>query len=182
MRTSCLSCGPRLFAVVLAFAAVSCGGGSDQKETGTGATSAPASSAPLSVEWTDADLEKDASRIGYGPAPKEILARGADSTLVFTPQTPQDHIATNFTTLPSYSGERSLDLTLDVKVPGGETCLAFLQDQGYNVLGTVPCKAAGEQKSSVKVPANVTGVRVYFLSPAREPLRLPARVHLTEHR
>jgi hypothetical protein len=50
------------------------------------------------------------------------------------------------------------------------------------VLTTVPCRAAGEQRATASVGPKVTGVRVYFLSAKLEPLRLPARMRLTERR
>ena len=138
--------------------------------------------APIAIEWTDADLEESAERNAYGSKPEAILARSADGYLVFTPATPQDHIATTFTQLQSYDGDRSLELVLDVRTPGGETCVANLQDRAFNILLAAPCRNAGEQRATVKVPKTVTGVRLYFQSASREPVKLPARVRLTEHR
>jgi hypothetical protein len=137
---------------------------------------------PLTVEWTAVDLEKNASRIGYGSKPDAMVTRDADGALVFTPQTAQDHVATEFASLQPYDGSRSLELVLDVASPGGDACVANLQDQAFNVLATVPCSAAGEQRATAAVPASVNGVRVYFLSAKLEPLRLPSRMRLTEHR
>jgi len=182
MKSSCFSRGLSLIVIVLALTAASCRGTTSEQKEDAGASGAPAATASLSLDWTDADLEENVSQVGYGPKPKGILARGADGSLVFTPETPKDHVATNFMALQPYDGERSLDLVLDAKVPGGPTCEAFLQDQGYNVIGTVHCKTAGEQKGTAKVPGNVTGVRVYFLSATREPVRIPARIRLIEHR
>jgi hypothetical protein len=144
--------------------------------------SAAQPSAPIAVEWTDDQLEKNGARFGYGSKPDAILARSPEGVLVFRPQTEKDHVATEFTQLQAYDGTRSLELILDVQSPGGPTCAAHLQDQSFNELATVPCTAAGEQRQSATVPPNVTGVRVYFLSATREPVRLPRRIRLIEHR
>lgn len=140
------------------------------------------SSAPIAIEWTDADLEKSAERNAYGSKPEALLARSADGVLVFTPHTPQDHVATTFTELQSYDGDRTLELVLDAQTAGGDACVANLQDQAFNMIVTAPCRNAGEQRVTVKVPKTVTGVRLYFQSASREPVRLPARVRVTEHR
>jgi len=137
---------------------------------------------PLAIEWTDTDLEKDASRVGYGSTPEAILTRDGEGALVFTPQTPQDHVATPFTSLQTYEGRRSLELVLDVKLPGGDACVAHLQDQAYVVLATVPCRSSGEHRVTANLGSASTGIRVYFLSAKLEPLRMPARMRLTERR
>jgi hypothetical protein len=154
----------------------------EKKAPAETAAPAPTTSGPLTVEWTDSDLENHASRVGYGSAPKSTVARGKDGALIFTPQTPQDHLATNFIPLPAYAGDRSLDLSVQAQSPGGETCAANLQDQGFNILASVPCKAAGEQHMTVKVPRTVTGVRVYFISGTRAPIHLPVHMRLSEQR
>ena len=167
----------------LALMIPACGGSnSDQREQGPALTETAAPGPALSVEWTNADMEQATERIGYGSAPKGILARNAEGVLVFTPQTERDHIATRFTALPDHGGERTLELVLDMKSPGGEACTANLQDQAFNVLTTVPCKDAGEQRATAKVPAGVTRIRVYFQSPKRQPLHLPAGMRILEHR
>jgi hypothetical protein len=153
----------------------------EKKEQPTEAI-APKAGTPLTVEWSQDDLENHASRVGYGSAPKSIVARGKDGALLFTPQTPQDHLATNFIPLPAYAGDRSLDLSVQAQSPGGETCAAHLQDQGYNILTSVPCTAAGEQHMTVKVPRTVTSVRVYFISGTRAPIHLPVHMRLSEQR
>jgi len=171
-----------LIVIVLALTAAACRGGtSEQKEQ---ASSAPETLDPatLTVEWTDVDLEKSAERIGYGSKPDGMLARNHEGLLVFTPETDRDHVATRFTSLPAHEGERTLELVVESTSAGGAACLANLQDQAYNVLATVPCTSAGQQQASAKVPSSVTGVRVYFVSAKREPLRLPVRMRLTEHR
>ena len=160
----------------------SCGGAtSESDQPGTAAKSAPATG-PLAIEWTDADLEKDASRIGYGSKPEAMLARDAEGALVFTPETPRDHLATPFSSLQTYEGRRSLELVLDVKSPGGDACVAHLQDRAFVVLATVPCRSAGEHRVTANLGSAVTGIRVYFLSANLEPVRLPARMRLTERR
>jgi hypothetical protein len=160
----------------------SCGGAtSESDQPGAAAKSAPATG-PLAIEWTDADLEKDASRIGYGSKPEAMLTRDAEGALVFTPETPRDHLATPFTSLQTYEGRRSLELVLDVKSPGGDACVAHLQDRAFVVLATVPCRSAGEHRVTANLGSAVTGMRVYFLSANLEPLRLPARMRLTERR
>ena len=164
----------------IALAMMSCGGGTPDRQEEKDETHDP--QAPLAVEWTDADLEKDASRIGYGSTPEAMLTRGAEGDLVFTPQTPQDHVATPFTPLQTYDGRRSLELVLDVKSPGGDACVAHLQDQAFVVLATVPCRSAGEHRVTANLGSAVTGIRVYFLSAKLEPVRLPARMRLTERR
>jgi hypothetical protein len=174
------ACSTVLVALALTIAA--CRGASSDGQPTASETDAPPSSGPISVEWTDVDLEKNASRNGYGSKPDGILSRSAEGTLVFAPETAQDHIATPFTGLDAFDGDRSLELSVDTSTAGGESCVANLQDQAFNVLGTVPCRTAGEQHATVKVPAGVTGVRVYFLSASREPIRLPSRMRLTEHR
>lgn len=166
-------------AVVLLMA--SCRGATSDTEEQATAKNLQASG-PIALEWTDADLEKDASRIGYGSKPEAIVARDAAGALVFTPETPQDHVATQFTSLQTHDGRRSLELVLDVKTPGGDACVAHLQDQAFVVLATVPCRAAGEQRVTANLGSAVTGIRVYFQSAKLEPLRLPARMRLTEHR
>ena len=160
----------------------SCRGATSDTEQQGNATNTPQASGPLAIEWTDADLEKDASRIGYGSKPEATLARDAEGALVFMPQTPQDHLATPFTSLQTYQGSRSLELVLDVKWPGGDACVAHLQDQAFVVLATVPCRSAGEHRVTANLGSAVTGIRVYFLSANLEPLRLPARIRLTENR
>ena len=172
-----------LIVIALALTAAACRGGtSEQKEQASSAPETLDPATPLTVEWTDADLEKSAERIGYGSKPDGMLARNGEGLLVFTPETDRDHVATRFTPLPAHEGERTLELVVEAKSPGGAACLANLQDQAFNVLATVPCAATGQQQASAKVPASVTGVRVYFLSAKREPLRLPVRMRLTEHR
>jgi len=167
-------------AVVLLLA--SCRGAtSDTEQQGNG-TNTPQASGPIAIEWTDADLEKDASRVGYGSKPEAMLARDAEGALVFTPKTPQDHLATPFTSLQTYQGRRSLELVLDVKSPGGDACVAHLQDLAFVVLATVPCRSAGEHRVTANLGSAVTGIRVYFLSANLEPVRLPARMRLTERR
>lgn len=158
----------------------SCGRSASERQEGDGETKAQPG--PLAVEWTDGDLEKDASRIGYGSKPDAMLTRDAAGALVFTPQTAQDHVATQFTALAPSDRSRSLELVLDMKSPGGEACVANLQDQAFNVLATVPCRSTGEQRATAQVPQTVSGVRVYFVSASLEPLHLPARMRLTEHR
>jgi len=160
----------------------SCRGATSDTEQQTTAAETPQANGPLAVDWTDADLEKDASRIGYGSKPEAMLARDAEGALVFTPQTPQDHVATQFTSLQIYDGSRSLELVLDVKAPGGDACVAHLQDQAFVVLATVPCRATGEQRVRANLGSATTGIRVYFQSAKLEPLRLPARMRLTERR
>jgi hypothetical protein len=160
---------------------VSCERSTPERQEVQGGTEAPPAG-PLSIEWTDADLEKNASRIGYGSKPEALLTRDTGGALVFTPQTAEDHLATQFTSLQAYEGRRSLELVLDVKSPGGDACVANLQDQAFNVLATVPCRTVGEPRATAAVPSTVNGVRVYFLSTKLEPLRLPARMRLTEHR
>ena len=172
---------PRIVAAIaLGLIIVSCRGADRPQQAQSDATVARRSG-PIAVEWSDADLEKDASRIGYGSKPEAMLARDGEGALVFLPQTAQDHLATQFVELTPYDGGRS-ELVLDVKFAGGEACAANLQDQAFNVLGTVPCRDAGEQRATAQVPSTVTGVRVYFLSAKLEPLRLPVRMRLTEHR
>jgi hypothetical protein len=174
---------PSILAMALALSVSACGGGSsDRQEQAPSKTTEAQPASPLSIEWTEADLETNAARIGYGSKPAEIVARSADGALVFTPQTARDHVATAFTPVPAYAGDRSLEVLLDVKSPGGEGCLAHLQDQAYNELATVPCGNAGEQRATAKLPDSVTSVRVYFMSPDQKPLPLPARMQLIEHR
>lgn len=146
------------------------------------ATPESQASAPLMLEWTDADLEKIANRVGYGPKPTDILQRKSGNALVFTPETAKDHIAMPFTPLPPYTGARSLELIVDADSPGGQTCAANLQDQAFNVLATVPCTAAGEQRQTAAVASGVASVRVYFQSATREPVQLPHRLRVVEHR
>ncbi len=143
------------------------------------ATTVP--SGPIAMEWSDAEFEKVAERIGYGPNPPELLKRSAEGGLLFVPQTFRDHIATKFIPLAPHSGERSLELILDVKAAGGQACEGWIQDQAFNTLATVSCRTPGEQKATAKVPESVSSVRVYFQSPKREQLQLPARVKLVEH-
>lgn len=166
--------------VAVALLIAACGRSTAEREAQSDAEDRPAG--PLAIEWTDVDLEKDASRIGYGSKPEAVLARDAEGALVFTPQTPQDHLATPFTSLQTYEGRRSLELVLDVKAPGGEACVAHLQDQAFVVLATVPCRSAGEHRVTANLGSAVTGIRVYFLSAELEPVRLPARMRLTERR
>jgi len=158
------------------------GSAPEKQQPASSEATPPTVSAPLAVEWTDSDLENHLARIGYGSKPKEILARNADKALVFTPETPRDHVATAFMELAPYKGERSLELSVDAKAPGGEACLAVLQDQAFNILTTVPCQTAGEQHAIAKVPSTVTTVRVYFPSGKLVPIRLPAHVRLSEQR
>ena len=165
-------------AILLAAVVSSCQGSPQEQAQNE---SAGASSGPLG-EWTDVDLEKNMSRIGYGATPKNILTRGSDGGLVFAPETPQDHIATPFIELRAQSGDRSLDLSVDMTVAGGESCVANLQDDAYNVIATVPCQTTGTQQATVKVPAPVKSVRVYFQSAARQPIRLPTHMRLSEQR
>ena len=171
--------------VTLAVMMASCGRSTPEGEKKTPSETAaptPAGPAPLVVEWSDADMEKNTARIGYGPKPKEIVARNKDGALIFTPETPKDHLATAYTELPPYNGDRSLELSVQAQSPGGAACVANLQDQAFNVLATVPCQTAGEQHASVKVPGTVTGVRIYFQSAKREPIRLPVHMRLSEQR
>jgi hypothetical protein len=170
-----------VIAIALGLLIASCGRSTSERPEGEGETK-NASAGALAIEWTDADLEKNASRFGYGSKPEAILARDSGGVLVFTPQTAQDHIATQFLSLRPHDGSRSLELVLDVKTPGGDACLATLQDQAFNALATVPCHTAGEQRATAAVPSTVTSVRVYFLSAKLEPLRLPARMQLTDRR
>lgn len=161
----------------------SCGrSATEEEKKAPGELAAPALTGALSAEWTDADLERNTARVGYGSAPKSIVARGKDGALIFTPQTPQDHVATNFMSLAAYDGERSLDLSVQAQAPGGNTCAVILQDQGFNDLAMVPCRTAGEQHATVKVPRTITGVRIYFMSVTREPIRLPNHIRLSEQR
>jgi hypothetical protein len=156
------------------------GSTSEPKES---ASSKPANTPPGQLlDWSDVDLEKNMSRIGYGAKPGNILARGSDGGLVFNPETPKDHIATPFVDLPAHSGDRSLELSLDMKIAGGESCVAILQDQAYNVLATLPCQTAGAHQTSAKVSSPVKSVRVYFQSAARQPIPLPTRMRLSEQR
>jgi hypothetical protein len=166
--------------ILLGTITASCGRSTADRQEGQGETTDL--QGPLTVEWTDADLEKDASRIGYGSKPEAMLARDSEGALVFTPQTSQDHVATPFTSLQMYEGRRSLELVLDVKSPGGDACVAHLQDQAFVVLATVPCRSGGEHRVTANLGSAVTGIRVYFLSPNLEPVRLPARIRLTENR
>ena len=156
---------------------------SDQQEQAPAAAppeaSQPAASLPL--EWTDADLEKMAQRIGYGKNPSGLLKRTPDGALVFVPETRQDHIASGFIPVPSHDGGRSLELVLDVKTAGGPSCAGSLQDQAFNVLVVVPCGTTGEHKATTKIADSVTGVRLYFPSPKGEQIPLPSRVHVVEH-
>jgi hypothetical protein len=171
----------RLVIVIsLGIAITSCGRSTPDRGDGPSETKDP--HGPLVLEWTDGDLEQDASRIGYGSKPEAMLARDSEGALVFTPQTPQDHVATPFTSLQMYEGRRSLELILDVKSPGGDACVAHLQDQAFVVLATVPCRAAGEHRVTANLGSAVTGIRVYFLSANLDPVRLPARMRLTENR
>lgn len=169
--------------IVISFAVLiaSCGRSTPERQEQSETKDTPAAG-PVAVEWTDADLEKDASRIGYGSKPEAMVARDAEGALVFTPQTPQDHVATPFTSLQTYEGRRSLELVLDVKSPGGDACVAHLQDQAFVVLATVPCRTPGEHRVTANLGSAVTGIRVYFLSAKLEPVRLPARMRLTERR
>src|SRR5687767_6343936 len=170
-----------LIVISLAVLIASCGRSASERQEQSETKDTPAAG-PVAVEWTEADLEKDASRIGYGSKPEAMLARDADGALVFTPQTARDHLATQFTSLQAYDGSRSLELVLDVKSPGGDACVAHLQDQAFVVLATVPCRATGEQRVRANLGSATTGIRVYFQSAKLEPLRLPARMRLTERR
>ena len=172
-----------ILTVMLALTVSACGGSpSQQHEQAPAAATEPQGTSPLSVEWTEADLEKTAARMGYGSKPAEIVARSADGGLVFTPQTARDHVATPFTPLPAYTGDRSLELVVDAKSAGGDGCLAHLQDQSFNQLATVACQSAGEQRATAKLTGTVTSVRIYFMSPDPKPLPLPARMPLIERR
>jgi hypothetical protein len=168
-------------AIALGLIIVSCTGADRPQQAQSDATVARRSES-IAVEWSDADLEDDASRIGYGSNPEAMLARDVEGALVFMPQTPRDHLATQFIELAPHDGGRSLELVLDVKSPGGEACVANLQDQEFNVLGTVPCRSAGEQRATAHVPPTVTRVRVYFQSMQLERLPLPVRMRLNERR
>ena len=170
----------RIVPIVLVIVVSSCQGSPSERQGSATNEPANASSGPLG-DWTDVDLEKNLNRIGYG-ATKNILSRGSDGGLVFTPETPQDHIATPFIELRAQSGDRSLDLSVDMTVAGGESCVANLQDDAYNVIATVPCQTTGTQQATVKVPAPVKSVRVYFQSAARQPIRLPTHMRLSEQR
>ena len=165
----------------LALAIAACGGSNPEERKPEDTTTAAPASTALSVEWSDTDLETDTSRVGYGSNPKGILAR-KDGALVFTPQTPRDHIASRFIELPTYSGSRELELVLDMKSAGGEACEAVIQDQNFNTVVVVPCRTAGEQKAAATVSPSVRTVRLYFPSPKQAPMLLPARVRLIEHR
>jgi hypothetical protein len=154
---------------------------SDEKAPAPAVAEAPAPTGPVDLQWSDADLETMAERIGYGPNPPGLLVRSPEGGLLFVPQTVRDHIATKFIKLAPHSADRSLDLILDVKTPGGQACEGWIQDQAFNTLVTVPCRTAGEQKATAKVPESVSSVRVYFQSPKREQVQLPARVRLVEH-
>ena len=153
----------------------------DEKPESPAETPAAAPSWPLALEWSDQEFEKTAERIGYGPNPPGLLARSPEGSLLFVPQTFRDHIATKFMPLAENTGDRSLELTLEVTAPGSAACEGWIQDQAFNTLMTVPCRAAGEQKATAKVPRSVTSVRVYFQSPKREQVQLPARITLVEH-
>ena len=163
--------------VTIALTNAACRGSSPERGENAPAVSASG----LNMEWTEADLETDTSRIGYGSNPKGILAR-KDGALVFTPQTPRDHIASRFIELPPADAGRELELALDVKAPGGDACQAVLQDQAFNMLVAVPCGTVGEHKASAKVSGSVRTVRLYFQSPQQAQMKLPARVTLVEHR
>ena len=166
--------------VAVALLIAACGRSTAEREAQSDTVDQPAG--PLAIEWTDADLEKDASRIGYGSKPEAMLTRDAEGALVFTPQTPEDHLATPVTALETYEGRRSVELVLDVTSPGGDACVAHLQDQAFVVLATVPCRSAGEHRVTANLGSAVTGIRVYFMSAKLEPVRLPARMRLTERR
>lgn len=173
--------------VAIALTSAACRGGTSEQPPVTDAPAAvtPAveapPSGPLSIQWTDADVEKMAQRIGYGSNPAELLARNADGGLLFVPQTDRDHIASQFFRLVPQNGEHSLELVLDAKSPGGFACEGSLQDQAFNTLVTVPCRTAGQHKASAKIPGSVTSVRIYFPSSNRQQVRLPAQVTVTEH-
>jgi hypothetical protein len=165
----------------MALAIAACGGSNPEERKPEDTTTTAPASAALSMEWTDTDLETDTSRVGYGSNPKGILAR-KDGVLVFTPQTPRDHIASRFIQLPAYTGSRELELVLDMKSAGGDACEAVVQDQDFKTVVVAPCSAAGEQKAAAKVAPDVRTVRLYFPSPKQAPMPLPARVRLVEHR
>lgn len=167
--------------VTFALTLVACGGSNPEERQPDKAPELTTPSAGLTMEWTDTDLETDTSRVGYGSNPKGILAR-KDGALVFTPQTPRDHIASRFIELPAYDGSRELELVLDVKTAGGDACQAAVQDQNFNTLLTVPCRSVGEQKASATVSPGVRTVRLYFQSPNQAQVQLPSRVTLVEHR
>src|SRR5688572_3213230 len=102
----------RITPAVLVFVVSSCQG---QENTPSGSASV---SSGLLGEWTDVDLEKKMSRHGYGANPKEIMVRGSDGVLIYTPETPQDHVATAFIELPAHDGDRSLELSVNTTVAG----------------------------------------------------------------
>ena len=177
----------RIAFVVLTLAIAGCRGnapadrGRQQETAPPEHTTAESVSAPLALDWTDADVEKVALRVGYGAKPSATL-NGRQRRPGLYPETEKDHIAMPFTPLPPFAGSHSLELIVDAGSPGGMTCAANLQDQGYHVLTTVPCATAGEQRQTVAVKPDVTGIRVYFQSATRLPIQLPHRIRVVEHR
>lgn len=166
----------------IAFTGVACRNSTPEETPSSAATETTRTDLPLSLDWTDADLEKMAQRIGYGSNPSSVLARNAEGVLTFIPQTNRDHIATEFIELAKHDGDRSLELILDVRSPGGQSCEASLQDQAFNMLATVPCRDIGEHRATARLSDRVSSVRLYFESPRRERVQLPIRVQVVEHR
>ena len=50
----------------------SCRGATSDTEQQTTAAETARANGPVAIDWTDADLEKDASRIGYGSKPEAM--------------------------------------------------------------------------------------------------------------
>ena len=132
------------------------------------------------AEWTT--LERSLEQNAYGDRQSSLLKRDGDGALVFTPQTPQDHVATPFVLLDGAAASRAIQVVATVNSTADAPCFACLQDQGLNILAPLRLDGAGERRTVVVVSPQVTHVRVMFRSPDREPQQLPTRICIIDHK
>jgi hypothetical protein len=132
------------------------------------------------AEWSGKKLEEDASEVRYGTTASRLLGRDSRGVLTFKPGTVQDHVA-----LPWVSVARSSERTIEIATRNSSAsdgpCTATLQDQQFNTLAHVNCDGAGAHRAFALVNATVEKVRVVFVSPTRESMRLPEVVALVDH-
>jgi hypothetical protein len=135
------------------------------------------------AKWEDDSLRKQFEVNSYASPRKTILESDGRSQLRFVPATVQDHLALPFVEVPAAEDSRQLVVRTSRDSAIEVNCTAFVQDQQMRVFGTVKCGEpdSAVHESLIAVPADVTSLRIYFLSNDLRPMVLPRRVELDYH-
>ena len=157
---------------------------SRQRNRTAGRTTAESVSAPLALDWTDADVEKVGFEWDTVRSRRRHSKRKASDALVFTQKRRRITSRCRVPTLPPCAGS-TLSVRIDCRcrVARGMTCAApTCRIRVIHLLSPIALRCGWKNSGDGCGETDVTGIRVYFQSAARQPISASARIRVVEHR